>query len=374
VPGGGRLSGLDGLRGLAAAYVVLFHCGVLTLRRFPANPGPSWTIWLSYGRISVVFFLALSGFSLAVGPARNGWRLGGLTRFLRRRAWRILPPYWAALAASLIVASLVVPGSYSAGPPTGATAAVYGLALQDMVNVPTPNGALWSIAVEIELYLLFPLLLAIRRRLGAVVLVAAATVPVVIYGLLSKHANPAEVTIWLTPHLLPVFVAGLVGAGIVVAPERIRRLPWIWFAVLAGLPVLALIHRRGPTWTVDHYFWIDLAVVPAMTMLLAAIATGRPAPLLRLLSTWPFRRLGDISYSLYLTHLMVVMVVARKIAPALLPPGVPRFWFTVLVAFPLSLLAAWLFATVFEIPFKRARSVKALFGVIRSAPGTADRT
>jgi peptidoglycan/LPS O-acetylase OafA/YrhL len=366
-PAAPRVSGLDGLRGLAAVYVVLFHCWLLALPGFPATAGPTWLGWLSYGRIAVVFFLALSGFSLAVGPASNGWQLGSISRFLRRRAWRILPPYWAALAASLAVAFFVIPASHL-GPPTGRTVVVYGLVLQDVLTAPTPNGAFWSIAVEVELYLVLPLLILIRRRLGAVVLVAATTVPVVAYGLLSANAILVEGVNWLTPNLLPVFVAGMIGAGVVAAPERVRRLPWQWLAVLAVLPVLAVIARNGVEWTVDRYYWIDLAVAPAMAMLLAAVATGRPMPLLRLLSTWPFRRLGEISYSLYLTHLMVIMIVARKIAPEFLPPGPSRFWFTLLVGLPSSLLGASLFAAVFETPVKRNRSWKAFLPARRSKP------
>ncbi|MDT4988290.1 MAG: hypothetical protein QOI74_2384, partial [Micromonosporaceae bacterium] len=142
----GRLLGLDGVRGFAALYVVVFHCWLLTFHGFPANPGPVWLGWLLYGHLAVVAFITLSGFSLALSPARNGWRLGGTARFARRRAWRILPPYWAALVFSLMIAWAVTPQPHS-GPPTGRSVVVYGLLLQDFVVAPLPNGAFWSIAV-----------------------------------------------------------------------------------------------------------------------------------------------------------------------------------------------------------------------------------
>ncbi|MER5666230.1 acyltransferase family protein [Streptomyces mirabilis] len=358
--GRGQVLGLDGLRGLAALYVLLFHCWLLTMPGFPENSGPAWLGWLMYGRLAVVFFLVLSGFSLAISPARNGWHLGGVSRFLRRRAWRILPPYWAALALSLAVAWFVVPASHF-GPPTGTSILVYGFVVQDMFTAPTPNGAFWSIGVEAELYLVFPLLLLVRRRLGAVVLVASVTLLVIARGLLAPNASPVEGVNWLTPNLAPVFVAGLVGAGIVVAPEKVRRLPWHWLAALAALPVVALVVIKGSAWTVDHYFWIDLAVAPAMTMMIAAVATGRPAVLMRLLATRPMRGLGDFSYSLYLVHLPIVMIVCRKVAPHFVSPGLPAFWFTLTLALPASVLAAWLFAKLFELPFKRNRSWKSMF-------------
>ncbi|MEU1532066.1 acyltransferase family protein [Streptomyces fagopyri] len=350
---------------MAALYVVLFHCWLLTFPGFPHNSGPSWLGWLMYGRLAVVLFLALSGFSLAISAARKGWRLGSLAGFLRRRAWRILPPYWAALVFSLVVARAVVPASHF-GPPTGGSILVYGLVAQDMYTAPTPNGAFWSIGVEAELYLAFPLLLLIRRRLGAVVLVAGVTLLVVARGLASNGALPVEGLNGLTPNLAPVFVAGLVGAGVVVASERVRRLPWHWLAALAALPVLALVVAKGPVWTVAHYFWVDLAVVPAMTLLLVALSTGKPESLTKLLSTRPVRGLGNFSYSLYLIHLPIVMVVVRKVAPHYVAPGLPTFWFTLALGLPASVLGAWLFSEVFEMPFKRNRSWKFILAEGRS--------
>ncbi|MER6222059.1 acyltransferase family protein [Streptomyces sp. 900105755] len=352
-----QVRGLDGLRGLAALYVVLFHCWLYTFPGYPHSSAPPWLGGLMFGRLAVVFFLVLSGFSLAISPARHGWRASGVGEFLRRRAWRILPPYWAALALSLLVSRFVVPASHF-GPPTGATVLVYGLVAQDMVTAPTPNGAFWSIGVEAELYLLFPLLLLVRRRWGAAILAASVTLPVVALGLAAPGANPVEGDNWLAPHLAPVFAAGVAGAGIVTASDRVRRLPWGWFAVLAALPVLALGAVRGSAWTVNHYFWIDLAVAPAMTMLLAAVATGKPAVLVRLLTARPVHGLGGFSYSLYLIHLPVVLAVIRRVAPHFVAPGLPTFWFTLSVGLPVSVVSAWLFSKVFEIPFKRNRSWK----------------
>ncbi|MFG2370964.1 acyltransferase family protein [Streptomyces sp. NPDC048504] len=362
-----QVLGLDGLRGLAALYVVLFHCWLYAFPGYPDSSAPRVLDVLMFGRIAVVFFLVLSGFSLAISPARHGWRSGGVAQFLRRRAWRILPPYWAALAMSLVISLFVVPASHY-GPPDRSSILVYGLVLQDVFFAPTPNGAFWSIGVEAELYLLFPLILLVRRRFGAAAVVACVTLPVIVRGLMAPGANPVEGDNWLAPHLAPVFVAGVVGAGIVVASERVRRLPWGWFAVLAALPVLALCFVQGSVWTVRHYFWIDLAVAPAMTMLIAAVATGQPAFLVRLLTTRPLQRLGDFSYSLYLIHLPIVLVVIRRVAPHFVAPGLHTFCFTLLVGLPVSVLTAWCFSQIFELPFKRNRSWKSL--MVQSRPST----
>jgi peptidoglycan/LPS O-acetylase OafA/YrhL len=361
----GRVAGLDGLRGLAALYVVLFHCWLLTFRGFPVNTGPPWLGWLMYGHLAVVFFFVLSGFSLAVSPARHGWRLGGKARFARRRAWRILPPYWAALAFSLIIAWTVTP-QLRTGPPTGRSVLVYGLLLQDFVRAPTPNAAFWSIAVEAGLYLGLPLLLLIRRRAGAVVALAAVTVPVIVFGLVHPGLSPVDKQRGLTPEFAPLFAAGVIAAGVIVAPDRVRRLPWQWLAPLAAVPVVALIVRNGPVWTSGHYYWLDLAIGPAFALLIAAVATRRPAPLVWLLATRPVRGLGAISYSLYLIHLPIVAAVSRRIVAPHVTPGVPAFWATVALAVPLALGGATAFALVFEIPFQRYRSWAALREAVRA--------
>jgi peptidoglycan/LPS O-acetylase OafA/YrhL len=343
-PGRGRVAGLDGLRFLAALYVMLFHSWLLAFRHFPHNTGPGYLTWAMYGRLSVVFFLALSGFSLALGPAAGGWRLGGVARFLRRRAWRILPAYWAALAFSLVIA-YHVPASHK-GEPTHRSIAVFGLLLQDVFWAKTPNGAFWSVAVEVELYALFPLFLLIRRRLGAVVLLAAVTVPVLVYGVI--QGVPKEGDTGLTPHLAPVFVAGIVAAGVKA------KLPWHWMAAAATLPVIYLIHFKGSYWAAHHYFWIDLAITPGLTMLILAVANGRLPGLRRL------DGLGKISYSLYLVHLPILTVLAKKVAPHFAEKGPHTWLFVVVVGVPISVVAAWLFAQIFELPFQRHRSFREL--------------
>jgi peptidoglycan/LPS O-acetylase OafA/YrhL len=351
--GTGRVAGLDGLRGLAALYVLVHHCWLFTFHGYPRDTGPLWLGWLLYGHVGVVFFIVLSGFSLGIAPARHGWRLGGVARYARRRARRILPAYWAALAFSLVVAWAVIPQPHSA-PPDAATVGVYGLLLQDFVAVPVPNGAFWSIAVEAELYVLLPLLLLVRRRAGAVAMLAVVAVPVLAFGVSHPNVSTVDRLTWLTPQFAPVFAMGLLGAGVVAAGERVRRMPWQWLALAAAVPVAVASGLAGTVWTVHHYFWIDLAIAPAIAALLAAVATGRPAPLVWLLDTRPVRDLGSFSYSLYLIHLPIVVAVIGVIAPRLAGPGLPTFGITVALAVPVAVLGARLFAKVFELPFLSA--------------------
>ncbi len=109
-------------------------------------------------------------------------------------------------------------------------------------------------------------------------------------------------------------------------------------------------------WTLDHLFWVDLALGPAIACLLAGLATGRPAPLLRLLDARPIRKLGASSYSLYLTHGPIVALVYEKIVAGRVGRGVPAFVISLALVLPLTIVFARGFASVFEKPFRRHSS------------------
>jgi peptidoglycan/LPS O-acetylase OafA/YrhL len=129
--------------------------------------------------------------------------------------------------------------------------------------------------------------------------------------------------------------------------------------------VLAVIAWRGSVWTLDHLFWVDLALGPAIACLLAALATGRPAALLRLLEARPIRALGASSYSLYLTHGPIVIVVYEKIVAGRVRQGVAAFVVSLTLVLPLTIVFARVFASAFETPFRRRRS--------RATPGRDGR-
>src|SRR6266571_6214202 len=99
-----RLPFLDGLRAFAALWVVLGHCHLLTL-----GWNRSGSLWgrpldlLLYSHLGVNLFLVLSGFCLALPVVHHANRLPqGGAEYLKARAWRILPPYYAALLLLLL--------------------------------------------------------------------------------------------------------------------------------------------------------------------------------------------------------------------------------------------------------------------------------
>jgi peptidoglycan/LPS O-acetylase OafA/YrhL len=254
------------------------------------------------------------------------------------------------------VAWLIIPQP-GHGVPDAKSVLVNGLLVQNIVGAHSPNAAFWSMAVEAQLYLLLPLLLLTVRRRGAIVMLAGVTLVVAAVGVFGPHIPRLDTfVIQSPPDLAALFALGILAAGIVGAGTARRTWPWPWLALAAAAPVVAAIAWQGSVWTLDHLFWVDLALGPAIACLLAALATGRPAPLLRVLDSRPIRSLGLSSYSLYLTHAPIVVVVYEKIVAGRVAQGVPAFVVTLAIALPLAIAVARLFASAFEIPFLRGGS------------------
>jgi peptidoglycan/LPS O-acetylase OafA/YrhL len=364
-----RVVGLDGIRGLAALFVVLNHIFERSWVGDRAYHAPFWAAWMLYGRFAVIVFIALSGFSLGLGPARSGWRFKSIATYAHRRAWRILPPYWAALVFSLVMTWFVLaqPGWPV---PNGKSVAVYGLLVQDAFaqghhagfwSAGSPNRAFWSIAIEAQLYVLLPLLLLLVRRVSARAMVGLVAAIVVTVGLLGPHVplmNSALVK--FTPDLAVLFAVGLLAAGIVTASERTRSRPWAGYALAATVPVIALMVVKGATWSNLNLFWLDLAWAPAIGCLLAAIATSRPRPVVRFLDSRLPRSLGSCSYSLYLTHVPIVIAVSYGLVLGRVATGTPTFFVLAAILLPVTVCFARLFAAAFELPFQQHRGWSAL--------------
>jgi peptidoglycan/LPS O-acetylase OafA/YrhL len=213
-------------------------------------------------------------------------------------------------------------------------------------------------------------LLLMVRRWGAVVMVVTVTLVVATVGVVGPHVPRLDVfVIQSPPDLAALFAIGVVSAGIVVASGARRPWPWAGLALAAAAPVLATIGWQGSVWTLDHLFWVDLALGPAIACLLIGLATGRPAPLLRLLDARPIRSLGASSYSLYLTHGPIVVILYEKVVAGRVRQGVPAFVVSLALVVPLTVVFARGFASVFETPFRRSRSV----AVSRSPASTRTR-
>jgi peptidoglycan/LPS O-acetylase OafA/YrhL len=354
--GPGRVAGLDGIRGLAAVFVVLNHIFERAWPGYPgANHAPFWAAWLIYGRGAVAIFIALSGFSLGLGPARSGWQIKSIATYAHRRAWRILPPYWAALGFSLVMTWYVLAQPHLPVP-NGKSVVVYGLLVQDAFAAAGPNQAFWSIAIEVQLYVLLPLLLLLVRRVSAGAMVGLVAAIVVSIGVLGPHVAPLNTAlVKFTPDLAVLFAVGLLAAGIVAADEHTRSRPWFGYALAAAVPAIVLMAVRGSVWSNLNLFWLDLAWAPAIGCFLTAVATSRPRYVVRLLNSRIPRSLGSCSYSLYLTHEPIVIAVSYGLVRGRVTSGAPMFFVLVAILLPVTVCFARMFAAVFELPFQRHR-------------------
>ncbi|MER3495584.1 MAG: hypothetical protein C4320_01405, partial [Armatimonadota bacterium] len=303
-----RLDFIEGMRGLAALYVVLSHFVSMADWRFSQGKSSTSPEWLralmapfTHGHLAVAAFIVISGFCLQYAlfrPSSAGaeGRMRGTGRFFRRRALRILPAYYGSLVLSVLVTATVTTRMAGSQPfdtylPLDSSTLlshiflVHNLSINWMYKL---NGALWSIAIEAQLYLLFPMLVRTIWRRGR-----RAT----LFGSAALTVRPGATKLYFW--FLPLFVVGMVAAHLAFRPHPRRGiLPRVatllasvlglatWGAVLGNLPIAASDLLFGG---------LIACVCYAMT-----VQPGRWGE--RLLSIRPLFALGGFSYSLYLIH------------------------------------------------------------------------
>jgi peptidoglycan/LPS O-acetylase OafA/YrhL len=386
-----RVEYIDGIRAIAALAVVVLHAfqmrgynlhGVVSL---PPDLVPSGTalgqfLALIYDTIgtaglwAVKVFIVISGYTLMLSAAKSadGHPKGGLRGYFKRRIRRIWPPYYAALALSLAIIFLV-PGmnvEFGGYNDQQIPVTLEGLlthltfthtidpSLSSQINTP-----LWTIAVEEQIYVLFPfLLLPLWRRFSSVtMIVGAALVPLVVW-LLVPYANFLEMRPWF----MVLFAIGALGASISFSrkPQDQRwreRVPWLlvsgvglvmWAGLKLALP--RILGASAPAGYItdpvtDPFF--ALAIMALLVRWTEIWRRGIPRfSVLAVLDSRPLVFIGVFSYSLYLMHgplLAVITQVLRSVGF-----NDDMFFVTILVVgTPLVLLASYVFHLIFEKPF-----------------------
>jgi peptidoglycan/LPS O-acetylase OafA/YrhL len=369
-----RLAYIEGLRALAALWVLLSHMWISQFRQ-GAHAGLLGfaSDWLLYSHLAVDVFIVLSGYCLYLPVQRDGGLLrAGPKGFWRRRARRILPPMYFALAFAVVI-TLVL--QRLDGVPLQIDIRALGVNLLLLQDAILPDnrfdGPLWSVAVEWRLSLVFPLLVWGLRRLGRpVMLLAAATVGYVLTGLVIAKAPGLLLS---CPWYLLLFMMGLCAASLAPDPlrlpteERPSERRWWLFGVAVSVASLAMLLRAFPV-TVQggndfgrHMPSIDAAAGLLATLVLIGLrrAFDNPnawAP--RCLSWPPLDRLGRFSYSLYLTHEPLIRLLVRlmRLCPVLAAES-PLLRFGVLVGLgtPILIGLAYLFFLLCERPFITSR-------------------
>jgi peptidoglycan/LPS O-acetylase OafA/YrhL len=368
-----HLEFLDGLRGIAALYVVLFHFISLKMTGIP-RLGRLVFSWTHYGHLAVDVFIVLSGFCLMLPVARSAdHRLrGSIQEYLRRRAWRILPPYYAALVFSLlgfIAASQVLRHYTGAGSPEWQSTLMAGDMISHFTLVQnfnphwsgTINMAMWSVATEWQIYFVFPLLLLpVWRRFGISASIAAGLVVGLLPQILMPHSEYINCA---CPWYCGLFALGMAGAvatasGKLESDARAKYLLWLIVPIAVAYVGLKHFQPSEITARLINMEWLkDVmggAVAICVVLHCVRAATDRSQPrrsmLLRILQSRWAVRLGTFSYSLYLVH-CIVLRGCNTVAQVLHMSPLHDLAFSALVGIPVAVLVAYLFHLVFERPF-----------------------
>jgi peptidoglycan/LPS O-acetylase OafA/YrhL len=255
-----------------------------------------------FGGQAVWLFLMVSGFALYYseisrrrdGAAPTPWR-----HYAARRAWRILPTYYVGLALGAIVVLGVGPlylapaASLDTVRPVTASGVIAHLTLVQNFNagwLHQVSAPLWSVAIEAQWYLLFPLLAA--RRLRAPWLATAAALAVA-RGL--QHVTGEQIL-----GLAEFFLAGVCLAHVCLTHSIPRRSAGVVAAVACSVGFLRLASLPS---LVNEGLW-----VVGFTALLAFLYTS-PSPGPRLLECQLVQWLGRRSYSLYVVHFPCALAV-----------------------------------------------------------------
>lgn len=298
-----RIPFLDMLRGFAALWVVLFHCAeghhLPTLMALL----PAWLdeAVFSAGHLGVPVFFVLSGFVLARISAGKIDSARAVGRFLLQRLARLSPPYYVAVVLGAVLALAKSHSGGAAPPQAGQLLAhlVYG---QTILGVTPFNAVFWTLAIEVQFYIAFALLLwlahAAGRGLGgadvSTSLVGAAAAVTLLWP-----ARLVETTLW-RGGFIALWYSFLCGALVAMSKGRDG-----WRRGVAPAHVAAL--AAVGAWQHDAF-----ALAAAATSLFIFVAERRPA-VARACDLAPLTALGLVSYSLYLFHNPVTGAVARVV-------------------------------------------------------------
>ena len=341
-PDPGRYLFVDALRGVAAFGVVLYHqlhCTVMdaTLHRIL----PTWFVAIcDFGRSGVDVFFVISGFVIAHSVRRLAPTWQGIGNFVLRRQLRLDPPYWLIIGLTLVEFSVAnhVPGLVHEPYPRLREIATNFLYLQNIMHSGEIVAVAWTLCLEIQFYLVFIAATSLGWWLsGEKIALSPWTVACV--GISAVCCLPLarsqfESIAWFFPSW-PYFAFGA------MVNWTTHRCTSIWWLV-----AFALLFAAETAWSASSDLLVGLCTALAI---FAAAETGK---LRTLGSNVVLQYLGRISYSLYLVHILVLVVVLRvgyKLTYE--NPRAALGWFILSVL--LSVLIADLFHRIVEAPSMR---------------------
>lgn len=335
-----RFRELDGLRGVAILLVLVGHFSATYPVYFPSGQTPPFSIY--FGGMGVQLFFMISGYVILMSALRQGSAI----RYLINRAVRLYPAYWVGLAiSSLIIATVGIEYKTITVPQVLINATMF----QRFLFVDNVDDVYWTLAIEWQFYLLlFVLLVWKKKYLTESTVLRVAALWAFIGFLVCLWAGSGEnlpmlqkLAVWaIVAEHAPLFGLGI--ACYVYA--SLHRFSWYvpYFAVLA----VANCWLR----TSVHYALV-------MTLLVAVFITVTYIRNVPVLSRGPVHFFGKISYSLYLTHNVLGIVVLHHVWILM-----GNYW----VGFGAGLLSstavAWLMHIAVEQKFTRILKHKLLEG------------
>jgi peptidoglycan/LPS O-acetylase OafA/YrhL len=338
----GRRPALDGLRGVAVLFVMGTHTGYL------------WSgvgTWVRGGYIGVDIFFVLSGFLISSLLIEEFDREGHirLGSFYRRRIFRLFPILYVVMAVTFVYSRLVpaLAVQYPMGTEIQGIGAIV-IYVPNWLQMYRPGGwalgQVWSLGVEEQFYLLWPLLLIWLLKvnrwrvtagvIGAMIVLSAASCAYM------NHINPVFPFAYLQTECR--FGALMVGAGAAYMIHRGWRLS-TWkgarpLCLIGAVFLLVEVNRTGPQYGVDEWLYNGGLTVVALAAGFVLLGVLEPSGITyRILATAPLRFVGRISYSLYLWHIPVYFAVVQEIpAPN---AALQRVVISFAVSFGLSILS-----------------------------------
>lgn len=293
----GRFLFLDGVRGIAAVLIALFHFNNQwvspTYKEFtPLIPAPIWAVWRHLD-LGVEIFFVISGFVIAHSLWGKSVSAGFVGNFIARFMTRLSPPYWAVLFVTmawpyLVFPSLVVGFFAAFGGWTGLLINMF--YLPDVLSRPRMVPVAWTVFLEVQFYLAF---------IGMLWL-----------GALGDRRSPK------LGHVMIALPFGVLTALSLAHWLRIGSydFPGHWWTFASGSIVYAALRLRWRAgWIVGFVMLLTAASIganePRSGMVAASCAGIFLVASIGKLQTWlawpTLQYLGRISYSLYLVHIPV---------------------------------------------------------------------
>lgn len=321
-----RLPQVDWLRAIAALGVFVFH--VSALAGFPKRVLPAFTISgrsfshipspLSLGASGVNLFFVLSGFCLALQQWRRGdTTLSGraLRIYARNRVARIVPAYWAAIlvSAAVVVCLTGVEVRQLLGTVVLHLFFLHGFDPHSFLSL---NGALWSMAVEVQFYVVFPIVLRFYAKRGPkqfLLVMAGLTVAYrLLVALLPLPTQPiggielASLLSYQLPGRILEFALGMWLADLYLhKPDQWKAIcAWAWIPIL---PVALWCRAAGPSFLADPMLGVLYCSITGFAVLWMGVRTGGITSFMEQRAA----AFGRASYSFFLIHLPVLQILVR---------------------------------------------------------------